>query len=118
MIGVSVPPQQSLPPISYPFATSTATTTVNTLTVSTTTSYTVYSPFTNYTDDTTRDIRTTYFTFNGMLVGAYTYKKNNESTTGKVTYIHSNYLGTPVIETDEKGDIVETIQKKTPLRYI
>ncbi len=42
-----------------------------------------------------------------MLVGAYTYKKNNESTTGKVTYIHSNYLGTAVLETDEKGDIVE-----------
>ncbi len=106
-INLPVPPQQSLPPVSYPFATSTATTTVNTLTVSTTTSYTVYSPFTNYTDDTARDIRTTYFTLNGVLVGAYTYKKNNESTTGKVTYIHSNYLGTPVIETDEKGDIVE-----------
>jgi hypothetical protein len=40
-------------------------------------------------------------------VGAYTYQKGNEASTGKLTFIHVNYLGTPVLETDDKGDIVQ-----------
>lgn len=50
---------------------------------------------------------TTYLTLNGTLVGAYSYQKGNEASTGKITFIHTNYLGTPVIETDDKGDIVQ-----------
>jgi len=96
----------SLPAVNYPFATSTvATTTLNRLTVATTTQYTTYTPFSDYTDDT-RGTKTTYLTFNGQLVAAYTYDKTNLPG-GKVTYIHTNYLGTPVLETDDKGDIVE-----------
>jgi hypothetical protein len=66
----------------------------------------VYTPFSNYVDDS-RGTVTTYFTLNGTLVGAYSYQKGNEASTGKITFAHTNYLGTPVIETDDKGDIVE-----------
>ena len=95
-----------LPAVVYPYATTTSTSTINTLTVATTTSYTVYSPFSNYQDDS-RGTVTTYLTLNGTLIGTYTYQKGNEASTGKLTFIHTNYLGTPVFETDDKGDIVE-----------
>ncbi len=99
--------QNILPAVSYPYATSSlATSTINTLTVATTTQYTVYTPFSSYQDDS-RGTVTTYLTLNGNLVGTYTYQKGNEASTGKVTYLLTNYLGTPVITTDEHGDIVE-----------
>ncbi len=96
----------SLPAVIYPFATSTvATTTLNRLTVATTTQYTSYTPFSDYVDDT-RGTETTYLTFNGQLVASYSYQTGQEASTGKLTYIHTNYLGTPVLETDDKGGIV------------
>jgi RHS repeat-associated protein len=92
--------------VGYPSATSSvSTSTVNTLTVATTTTTTIYTPFANYVDASSTV--TTYFTLNGTLVGAYTYQKGNEASTGKLTFIHVNYLGTPVLETDDKGDIVQ-----------
>lgn len=75
------------------------------LTVATTTQSTVYTPFSGYQDASSTV--TTYFTLNGNLVGAYTYQKGNEASTGKLTFAHTNYLGTPVLETDDKGDIVQ-----------
>lgn len=93
----------------YPFiGTSTvSTSTIFSLTTSTSSIYTTYSPFgSSYIEDS-RGTRTIYFTFNGALVGAYTYQVGNEAVTGKISYAHTNYLGTPVIETDDKGDIVQ-----------
>lgn len=99
-------PQQVLPAVSqYPYATSTATSSVYLLTVATTTQSTVYTPFSGYSDASSTV--TTYFTLNGTLVGAYTYQKGNEASTGKLTFIHTNYLGTPALETNDKGDIVQ-----------
>ncbi len=99
-------PQSALSSITYPSATSSiSTSTVNTLTVATTTTVTTYTPFSGYQDASSTI--TTYFTLNGSLVGAYTYQKGNEASTGKLTFIHTNYLGTPVLETDDKGDIVQ-----------
>lgn len=75
------------------------------LTVATTTTIVTYTPFSGYQDASSTV--TTYLTLNGSLVGAYTYQKGNEASTGKLTYLHTNYLGTPVLETDDKGDIVQ-----------
>lgn len=101
-------PQSILPSVNYPFATGTiATSTIWSTSISTTTQYTVYSPFGSSYSEDTRGTRTTYFTFNGVLVGAYTYQIGNESSSGKVSYTLSSYIGTPVLETDDKGDIVE-----------
>jgi RHS repeat-associated protein len=83
-----------------------ATGTISLLSQATTTQYTTYTPFSNYVEDS-RGVVTTYFTLNGTLVGAYSYQKGNEASTGKITFAHTNYLGTPVIETDDKGDIVQ-----------
>jgi RHS repeat-associated protein len=106
-IPLPVLPQFQMSSIIWPssFATSSATTTINLLTAATTTQSIVYSPFANYVDASSTV--TTYFTLNGVLVGAYTYQKGNEASTGKITYAHTNYLGTPVIETDDRGDIVQ-----------
>jgi len=99
------PPQYIMPSVSYPYASSTATSTLNQLTVATTTQYTVYTPFSGYSDASSTV--TTYLTLNGKLVGTYSYQKGQEASTGKVTYILTNYLGTPVLETDDRGDIVQ-----------
>ncbi len=98
--------QNILPAVSYPYATSTATSTVYSLTTATTTSYTLYTPFSNYQDDS-RGTITSYLTFNGKLIAAYTYQSGQEASTGKLTYILVNYLGTPVLSTDAHGDITE-----------
>lgn len=101
-------PQSALSSITYPYysgSTTPATSTINILTVATTTTTTVYSPFSNYQDASSTI--TTYLTLNGTLVGAYTYQQGNEASTGKITYAHTNYLGTPVLETDDRGDIVQ-----------
>ena len=66
----------------------------------------MYTPFSGYSEDS-RGTVTTYLTLNGSLVGAYTYQKGNEASTGKLTFVATNYLGTPVLETDDKGDIVQ-----------
>ncbi len=102
-------PQSALSSITYPYysgSTTPATTTLYLLTIATTTTTTIYSPFTNYQDDS-RGTVTTYLTLNGKLVGAYSYQKGNEAATGKVSYVLANYEGTPVLSTDDKGDIVE-----------
>jgi RHS repeat-associated protein len=97
----------ALPAVSYPYATSSvASSTINRLTVATTTSYTVYTPLSNYVQDS-RGTKTTYLTLNGTLVGAYTYQTGQEASTGKLSYILTNYLGTPTVTTDDKGDITE-----------
>ncbi len=117
-----------LPPIAYPFATSTATTTLNTLSSATTTSYTEYTPFGGYTLDT-RGFTTTDISINGNVVARYVYQPSQNATagtasstssaptltspgsgevplSGTLTFVHTSYLGTPVLETDQKGDIV------------
>jgi RHS repeat-associated protein len=101
--------QQALNSVVYPYiGTSTvSTSTLYSLTTSTSSSYTTYSPFGSSYNEDTRGTRSTYFTFNGVLVGAYTYQVGNEASSGKISYSLSNYLGTQVLETDDKGDIVE-----------
>lgn len=97
----------ALPAVAYPYATSSvATSTINRLTVATTTSYTVYTPLSNYVQDS-RGTKTTYLTLNGTLVGVYTYQTGQEASTGKLSYVLTNYLGTPTVTTDDKGDITE-----------
>jgi RHS repeat-associated protein len=99
-------PQGALPAISYPFATSSvSTSTLTTLTVATTTTTTTYTPFSGYSDSSSTV--TTYITLNGTLVGTYSYQKGNEASSGKLTYTLTNYLGTPVLQADDKGDILE-----------
>ena len=77
--------------------------------------FTIYTPFTNYTEDT-RGIITTNLTFNGQTVATYTYQKggtsraearDKEKETGKLTYTVTNYLGTPVLQTNENGEITQ-----------
>lgn len=101
-------PQNSLPALQqYPssFATSSATSTIYLSTIASTSPSTIYSPFSSFVDSSSTI--STYFTLNGVLVGFYTYQKGDEVSTGKITYGHTNYLGTPVIETDDRGDIVQ-----------
>jgi RHS repeat-associated protein len=107
-VAPPVLPQVSMVTSSYPTASTTqiATGTIALITQATTTQYTTYTPFSNYVSDS-RGFNTTYFTLNGVLVGAYSYQIGNESGTSKLTFVHTNYLGTPVLETDDKGDIVQ-----------
>lgn len=102
-------PQQILPVLSqYPFLLPNAvgtSTIFNSTSLMATTTETIYYPYQGYTvGSSTISI---YLTLNGVLVGTYTYQKGNESSTGKITYVLSDYKNTPILETDDKGDIVE-----------
>lgn len=103
--------QRILPVLSlYPsIGTSTvSTSTIFLNSVSSSTQSTIYKPFNgSYSDDVTKNIVTTYFTLNGVLVGSYSYQKGQEVSTGKVNFAHTNHVGTPVLETDAQGDIVQ-----------
>ncbi len=106
-IPLPVISQQVLSPVnSFPFNSNPSTSTLYTSTnLSATTTDTIYYPFQGFTSASSSV--SVYLTLNGVLVGTYTYQKGNEAASGKVTYVLSDFKNTPVLETDDKGDIVE-----------